>query len=284
MHRTKLILCAILLFSISLLAQEDKGIELQLENKIYTERPEILVYLIDANEIKLPSLWIEKINKGISKGISSTDRFGKEILHNPKSQPASEAWSHPTPYVAKFEIIDILVDGRQMTSELPSTMEQYTISGNFILLDLVKGTRLISETIIFSGSANNGTDEIFLDEMTSYIENQIKSKLLVTFPTIIEVAKLGEVNKEKAKSIFLRKYDYVIAGKPKYLGVFILEKSIAIDENEPIHIFKNIGYLKDLKKVKGYECEYQVERGKSDIYDHFIAGTKLYITSLSLGQ
>jgi len=284
MYRTKIIFCAILFLSFSLLAQDGKDIELQLENKIYSERPEVLVYLIDANEVKLPTVWIDIINKGLSKGITSTDRFGKEIFFDPKNQSAAEAWNHPTPYVAKFEMIDILVDGRRITSELPSTKKEYTITGNFILLDLVTGTRLISEIIIFAGLANDLTDEIFLDKMSNYIENQIKAKLLVTFPIIIEVAKLGEVNKEKAKTIFLKKYDYVVSGKPKYLGVYILEKSLTIDDNEPIHIFKKIGYLKDLKKIKGYECEYQVEKGKSEIYEYFNAETKLYVTSLTLGK
>ena len=283
MLQTRIFILLFSCLSFSLFGQESADIEYALEKKVYSKNPDVLVYLLDL-ETKVPGEWLSTINNSIKSGIKASNRFGEEFIHDPKLHNATQAYNTSVPYVAKLDVIDILVDGKNIGPTLPNKKTEYIISSNFILLDLVKGTRIASETIIFSSVSEKGSDEKFLEEMGEYIKQQILYSLGKTFPIILSPVKLGETNKEKAKTIMLQKYEYTIAGKPKYLGVYILDKTIEIEDEEPSYIFKRIGNLKDLKKVVAYNCEFEVTSGKSEIYEHFNNGTKLYITTLPLGK
>ena len=283
MYQSKLIIL-FLLCSSSLFGQDHEAIKDQLENREYTERPAVLIYLIDQEESKLPSPMVDQLNDCLKGAIAKSHKFGEQKYHDPSTSAMYAAYRHSVHYVIQLNIIDVMADGKEFEKYAPRGEHEYTITANFVLLDLVKGTRLISEPIIFSDQANGEYDNEFLSSMSTYYRERILAQLQKTFPTILKIKKLGEVNKGKAKSIIFSKADYARSGKPKYLGVYILDKTIAVENQEDIYTFKKIGFLKDLKKIEGYECHYNVEKGKADIYDHFSNGTELYITTLSLGQ
>lgn len=282
MLRTNLILFLLISCFLTSFAQDHEAIKSQLKNRIYTEQPNVLVYLLDLEKSKLPTQLAEKLNECIMGAVRYSSKFGDEKFFNPNQSLDYKAYRQAVHYIIQMDIVDVLVDGKEI-GDYPSSGE-YTVSAELSMIDLVKGTREFSKTIIFSGDAESVYDQKFADEMSTYFRESILFQLRTTFPYIFEIQELGEVSKNKAKSLVFRNSNYVVSGKPKYLSVYILDKTIEVDYLDPIHTFKQVGFLKFQKQIEGNKCLYGVENGKSEIYELYSKGTELYVTNLSLGK
>ena len=282
MHRIKLILILSICCYFASFGQDHEAIKNQLRNRIYTNQPDVVVYIIDSENSKLPTPLAEKLNECIMGAIRFSSKFGDEKFYKPSNSQFNKSYDQAAHYVIQLDIVDVLVDGKEI-GDYPSRGE-YTVSAEFSMIDLVKGTREFSKAIIFSGNADSVYDQSFADEMSEYYREAILIQLRTTFPHVYEIQELGEVSKNKAKSVVFRNGNYVVGGKPKYLGVYILDKTIKVEGIDPIYTFKRVGSLRDMKKVEGNKCYYDVDKGKSEIYELYSNGTELYVTNLVLGK
>ena len=279
MLRSKIILFILFISYLSCFGQEPANIKAYIKNETYTERPSLVFYLVNERNANLPSNWVTELNKWIKGSIPSTPFFTKTKFFIDKEYGLSSGHNTPSHYVAKFEIIDVFIDGKRRTENPQSKKAEYTISANFRLIDLIKGTNVLYETMIFSGVADNNYDEEFIKKMSKYFQENIKLKIDSHFPKIYEIKELGKVSKNKVKSIYFRKGPTY----PKYLYAYIYEKTIGDKDQDPIYIFKEIGSL-HLPKNTGNFTEYKVYNGKDTLFEYYNNETPIYITTLLLGK
>jgi len=264
-----------------LLAQSTEEITALIENRIHANEIDVTIFELYSSRSKIPNEWQDEINRAVYNAIESTKVFRKISRNNIMKYPGMKAKA--THYIAKIEVIEVTVDGKPYRGPISGSISNYTVATNFTLLDLFKGTNVVSELIVFS-QKDNGKSNDFIEQLGEYNEEQIKKSINHFFPKTYQIDNIDDITSPALITVKIDKKKLQAGGNPSQLYVYIFKRYLAPDSENPIPLFEKVGELLSTEREKDEKVIFQVEEGRLDIISNYKKGKDLFITTLSLGK
>lgn len=283
MKLDSLIYLLIFLFPSFVYSQSSEELNAYLENRVLADEIDVTIFELRESHSKIPEIWQDEINEAVYEAIKSTDVFRKITRYNIMNNMNASINAKATHYIAKLEVIEIMVEGKAYNNQKIEYGYNYTVTTNFSLLDVLRGTNVISELLIFS-SNGNGIERIRPGSIGKFHKEKIKAAINKQFPSTYEIADLENISSPILLNLKFNQKDIEAGGNPQQLYVYTFWGYIGTDPKNQIPMFDKIGVLTNSDIKKDENILYKIVEGKADIISSHKKGMDLFITPLSLSK